>query len=225
VDIPSQLVIGYRGCESAGQGHYLVRQEDAHAWAEVLLPKTTPGGREWYWQAFDATPIVNGSETEESGLIESSAKQGQRLFAEFVIGLNPDSQRRLTAGIGDFFSENWPYLAGAPLLLAGLLFSLPRLLRWRRNAAVGSPHLNPVPWYTKLMAALHRTGLPAVLGETPREFALRARDWLKANPAMAAFADVPLEASKMVYSLRYAERMPDRREIEALTAAIDRISR
>jgi hypothetical protein len=188
----------------------------------VLLPKSTPGGREWHWQAFDATPITGLNEAEESGLIESSTRQGQRLFAEFVIGLNPDSQRRLTAGIGDFFVQNWPWLAAIPFLLAGLLYSARRLLHWKRTAAMSTASVDPVPWYTRLVATLRRAGLPDIPGETPREFAMRASQWLQARPAMAEFADVPLEASKLVYAMRYAEREPNRNDIETLTAIIDR---
>src|SRR5262249_6168801 len=36
--IPSQMVVGYRGSESRGDGWYDVREDHAHAWAEVLIP-------------------------------------------------------------------------------------------------------------------------------------------------------------------------------------------
>jgi protein-glutamine gamma-glutamyltransferase len=35
--IPSQMVVGYRGCESRGDGWYDVREDHAHAWVEVLV--------------------------------------------------------------------------------------------------------------------------------------------------------------------------------------------
>src|SRR4029077_18491197 len=38
--IPSQMVVGYRGCEGRGDGWYDIREDHAHAWAEVLLPTT-----------------------------------------------------------------------------------------------------------------------------------------------------------------------------------------
>jgi hypothetical protein len=36
--IPAQMVVGYRGCTSHGDGSYEVRESNAHAWVEVLLP-------------------------------------------------------------------------------------------------------------------------------------------------------------------------------------------
>ncbi|MBO0697305.1 MAG: transglutaminase domain-containing protein, partial [Zavarzinella sp.] len=36
--IPSQMVLGYRGCEGRGDGWYDVREDQAHAWVEVLIP-------------------------------------------------------------------------------------------------------------------------------------------------------------------------------------------
>ena len=36
--IPSQMVVGYRGCDSRGDGWYDVREDHAHAWVEVMIP-------------------------------------------------------------------------------------------------------------------------------------------------------------------------------------------
>jgi hypothetical protein len=36
--IPAQMVVGYRGSESRGDGWYDVREDHAHAWAEILVP-------------------------------------------------------------------------------------------------------------------------------------------------------------------------------------------
>jgi len=41
--IAAQMVVGYRGCESRGDGWYDVREDQAHAWAEVLLPASNEG--------------------------------------------------------------------------------------------------------------------------------------------------------------------------------------
>jgi hypothetical protein len=42
--IPSKMVIGFKGCEHEGAGKYVVRQEHAHAWVEVLVRRPTPPG-------------------------------------------------------------------------------------------------------------------------------------------------------------------------------------
>ncbi|HTU23470.1 MAG TPA: transglutaminaseTgpA domain-containing protein [Gemmataceae bacterium] len=43
VGIPARLVKGFRGCESVGDGYYVVRQRHAHAWVEILLPHRSVG--------------------------------------------------------------------------------------------------------------------------------------------------------------------------------------
>lgn len=47
--IPSQMVLGYRGCVARGDGWYDVNEDQAHAWVEVLLPspETRPPGAAW----------------------------------------------------------------------------------------------------------------------------------------------------------------------------------
>ena len=39
--IPCQMVIGYRGCTGRGDGWYDVREDQAHAWVEALVPAGT----------------------------------------------------------------------------------------------------------------------------------------------------------------------------------------
>jgi hypothetical protein len=41
--IPAQMVIGYHGCEGRGDGWYDVREDQAHAWTEVLVPAPPDG--------------------------------------------------------------------------------------------------------------------------------------------------------------------------------------
>ena len=41
--IPAQMVMGYRGCTGRGDGWYDVREDQSHAWAEVLLPASNEG--------------------------------------------------------------------------------------------------------------------------------------------------------------------------------------
>ena len=41
--VPAQMVLGYRGCEGRGDGWYDVREDQAHAWVEVLVPASPEG--------------------------------------------------------------------------------------------------------------------------------------------------------------------------------------
>lgn len=44
VGIPCKMIVGFKGCEYEGEGKYIVRQEHAHAWVEVLVRRPTPPG-------------------------------------------------------------------------------------------------------------------------------------------------------------------------------------
>jgi hypothetical protein len=65
--IRCQMVVGYRGCESRGDGWYDVREDQAHAWVEVLLDapeEPRPFGAAWeHAQSGDAvapTAVLGG---------------------------------------------------------------------------------------------------------------------------------------------------------------------
>lgn len=47
--IPSQMVLGYRGCVGRGDGWYEVNEDQAHAWVEILVPspERRPPGAAW----------------------------------------------------------------------------------------------------------------------------------------------------------------------------------
>jgi protein-glutamine gamma-glutamyltransferase len=68
--IPSQLVLGYRGCEGRGDGWYDIREDHAHAWVEILLAapsdelvpvwKIAPGIANW-WPALRWAELAGGA--------------------------------------------------------------------------------------------------------------------------------------------------------------------
>lgn len=220
IGIPAQLVTGYRGCESMGGGQYRVRQEHAHAWAEVLLSK--PDTPEWYWQGYDPTPATSASEIDESGgLLATSTKQGQKFFTDYVINLNPDSQARLHARISEFVEEYWRWLAAGLIGIIAFAVFLRRL--FRRNRIVATDD-GSIVWFCSLMNVLHRRGLEQVRCETPREFAIRARAWLKSEPDMAKWSELPMKAAILLYSIRFAEASVSEAEISSMKRSIQEMS-
>ncbi|WP_136716720.1 transglutaminase TgpA family protein [Halorientalis salina] len=60
-DIPARFVTGYTPGEETGDGEYVVRGLDSHAWVEVYFPETG-------WVKFDPTPAGPRSEAEQSRL-------------------------------------------------------------------------------------------------------------------------------------------------------------
>ncbi|UCC55680.1 MAG: DUF3488 domain-containing transglutaminase family protein [Gammaproteobacteria bacterium] len=135
--IPARVVTGYQGGEYNPVGEYmLVRQSDAHAWAEVWLPDTG-------WERVDPTAAVAPERIEhaldlsaqdsgapvrfrliEGGLL-SSGLRGLRYaldtlnnsWNQWVLSYGPGRQRELLAALG-MQQANWKAMV---LVLAGLI--------------------------------------------------------------------------------------------------------
>jgi hypothetical protein len=101
--IPAQLVLGFRGGESHGDGWYTVRQSHAHAWVEVLVPRSPPSNTvprlpgesppnpstiAYHLLSLDPTPTgdptAGASETSDNWLDTALAK-GESFFRHFVL--------------------------------------------------------------------------------------------------------------------------------------------
>lgn len=64
--ISSRVVTGVRGGERTGEGQWLFRQQDAHAWVEVREDDGT-------WRVVDATPF-NGRQVEQAQAVATSGE-------------------------------------------------------------------------------------------------------------------------------------------------------
>jgi transglutaminase-like putative cysteine protease len=74
VGIPSRVVTGYQGGEWNAEASYLlVRQYDAHAWAEVWLESNG-------WTRFDPTAAVAPNRIEQGGLLDTLSLSDQELL-------------------------------------------------------------------------------------------------------------------------------------------------
>jgi len=93
--IPARVVTGYQGAEYNPSGDYwIVRQSDAHAWAEVWLD----GGG---WQRVDPTAAVSPARIE-SGLHEALPGHGDRAFTRAEV-----PWLRHTALLWDSLNNDW----------------------------------------------------------------------------------------------------------------------
>jgi transglutaminase-like putative cysteine protease len=206
--VPARVVTGYMGGEMNALGSYLlVRQSDAHAWAEVWL-----SGRGWVrvdpTAAAAPTRIATGIEQaldlNELPLLIRPDAQFLRNAAliwdslnnrwnNWVLGYGPEVQKRLFGGLG--FGKYTAAKAAAALVLviACLLaiVSIAPLLKTReRNAALKA--------YAIFCRKLAIAGLPRRPHEGPMDYAQRAREVF---PAHAAQIDV---ITKLFVGLFYA---------------------
>ncbi len=110
--VPTRYVSGYYAHESAGKNTLLVRQRDAHAWAESWVPETG-------WVTVDATP-GGGRPDALAGLIPWYQRVWEKM------------QDTLAALRNWVVSASWAQKGSVfTLLVLGLL--VPQVVRWRQR--------------------------------------------------------------------------------------------
>lgn len=211
--IPARIVAGYQGGErNPVDGYLVIRQSDAHAWAEIWQEG-------FGWQRVDPT-AATAPERVEHG-IASALPAGENLpvlaridldwlrtlrfrweainnvWNQWVLGYNPERQRELLSRFG-MKDADW---RGMTLLMATLCGSVLLLLAgvhlWRR------PRLDPAQraWLV-FCARLQRLGLPREPWEGPLDYAARIAD---RRPDLASI----VQTAALAYSRARYGRQPE----------------
>lgn len=191
--IPSRIVTGYQGGEmNPIDGYMIVRQSDAHAWAEVWLQ-----GRGWL--RIDPTAAIAPSRIE-AGLASAMAA-GEPLpfmvradlswlrslrfrwealsnsWNQWVLGYNPQRQREVLARLG-LREPDWRAMTGFMAALSGIL--LLGLTVWAVRKRI---RLDPtVRAWNRLSRKLARDGLARNAWEGPVDYTHRVA---QARPELA----------------------------------------
>jgi transglutaminase-like putative cysteine protease len=222
--IPARVVTGYQGGEMNPQGGYMiVRQSDAHAWAEALIDGT--------WRRYDPTAAVAPSRVERglsSALPDSDAlpllarldggwlkdlglawDAANHLWRRHVVDFNYQRQRSLWRELNVDTFVPWQIVAAIAIAISGwaglvLLWLARRRRRQERALAL----------WEDLCRRLARAGLPRAPHEGPLAFAQRAATrWPQFNIAFTAIGGA--------YAvLRYGDLPPSGSERDALTATL-----
>lgn len=211
--VPARVVAGYQGGEPSPLGDYwLVRQLDAHAWAEVWIP-----GRGWI--TVDPTATVAPQRIQAGA---AQAAERRDYWGNTAAGALRHGNYRLLRGLrnlADYVNYRWHkdvvgydserqdgfmqrllgdsdllrrllVMGGALAVLAGGLFLL--ALRGRRR------ELHPLDrLYRRWSDRLARQGLVREAGEGPQDYARRVA---RAKPALA---DEAKEFARLYAALRY----------------------
>jgi transglutaminase-like putative cysteine protease len=213
--IPARVVTGYQGGEYNPLGDYwLIRQSDAHAWAEVWLPDAG-------WQRVDPTAAVAPERIErsldmaggaagaaasfrlpESDLLGRNLRKLRYLldamnnqWHEWVLSYGPQRQLEFLASLG-IDRASWKHLALALLLLTGLLLLGIALWMLLRQPAAKDPVQRA---WLQFCRRLARLGLVRRPDEGPWDFAGRVAT---ARPVLAS----QVNAITMLYvALRYGK--------------------
>lgn len=208
--IPAHVVIGYQGgTRNPVDGYYIVRQEDAHAWAEVWLAGEG-------WVRVDPTAAVDPARVDQ-GL--AAALPGEEIpgyffnahpwvaqlrntwdainnsWNQWILAYGPELQSQFFAHIGLAYG-NWLELALVLLVaICAVLMLIWTVLWWQ--------HRSPPPSavqrnYLRFCRKLAARGLARTASEGPLDYAQRV---CRARPDLAPAVHA---ISTLYISLRYA---------------------
>jgi hypothetical protein len=239
------VILGFRGAEHQGDGHYVVFNSQAHSWVEALVPREGPDGKtQLVWLALDPTPAVDAPPRERVSLArlwERFSTWVAYSWRDFVMDFSPEAQQdELLAPFGDGMLRFLRALAGGEprrLLTAdfwlgrGLvaLGLVPVGLSWwllRRRGKRSPARVVRVAFYARLLDLLARhCALTPEPSQTPREFAETARAQLERDAATAALAGIPPQIAALCYRVCYGGRALTGEEAAAVDHQLDALSK
>ncbi len=226
--IPTVLVLGFRGCESKGNGNYVVRQSDAHSWVEALISRPQTGddargdGRTWHWLSLDPTPTrLSEDERQDDagnafGRVLGKVKDA---FEKYVLNYTPARREKVIGAIVGLGRSRMTWL----VILAGLgIFGIVTFQRSRREATVLESE--PGRWYAQLLDVLAAHGFRPQSGDTPREFATAVSGELAQRSATSELAEVPIEWAEAYYQARFGDAPLSTERRAELEARLDALA-
>lgn len=183
--VPARVVTGYQGGEiNAVDGTFVVRQSDAHAWAEIWLagkgwqridptaasaPRRIDSGLAGALPGIDRLPLLVRSDLPWLRTLRDNLEAIDNRWNQWVLGYNPARQQALLSALG-LARTDWTtltaLLAAAGVAVAGVLAAW--ALR-RRSPADGIDR----DW-ARFCQQLAAIGIPRAPWEGPLDYARRA---------------------------------------------------
>jgi hypothetical protein len=244
VGVPTQIILGYRGYETNGNGLYEVLQCHAHSWVEAAIyrPPTGPDDPGWRWLTLDPTPAAEDAADSEFswGNWWEYTRQGVAgLFKNFIVEYDAEQQERTRYAVSQSNwwavprsvqrfvfgpnGDNWLQAALFAVGAVAIAVAARKVVRRPRPGVNGQSHPTMAS-YGRLLQALKRAlGLAPHTGETAREFAAIAGGRLAAEPATCSVAGVPAEMAAAYYRSRFGDRPLTDDERLAIDTDLDRL--
>ncbi len=214
--IPARLQAGYIGGESEGNGTYLVRESNAHAWVLAFV--------EGRWRVFDPTPPEGRPGILAAGGALSVREAWDRFesaWDRWVLTFSLSDQLDIASGLVEAAASG--ARRGVPVAAGAAGFAALAWLLWRRRRrperlAVPDPKAPAITFaLRRVMAAAGRRGVALAPATTVREF------------AAAAAAAVPATAAPLAWLAREHERCryagapaPPRQAVRRAVRAVER---
>jgi len=229
--IPARVVTGYQGGEMNPEGEYMiVRDSDAHAWAEVLLD-----GR---WQRVDPTAAVAPSRIERGlgaalpaedrvpylARLEMTWLKDLRLrldainyrWQRGVVGFTRDRQRGFFQDLGIDQLPPWQLVVVAAVMILAWGMAILAVGRLRR-----SRYLPELVLWQRVCKRLARSGLERRPDEGPLDYARRAAArWPELAPLLTRIGDT---YARLRYGPRNRGRAALIGELRAAITALPRV--
>jgi hypothetical protein len=211
--IPARVVTGYQGGDPNPMSDYMiVRQSDAHAWAEIWLDGEG-------WVRIDPTAAVSPSRIESGiasalpaaelppALVQLDAEWLMRMrlswdlfnnnWNQWVLGYDQERQKRFLSGfhhgLGSWQNMSIAMIGSITMLLSGIAI----WMFWRTSRQGIDPVL---AIYLRFCTKLARKGIVRAPGEGPVDFAVRASRF---RPDLARQISL---ITRLYVSLRYGQR-------------------
>jgi transglutaminase-like putative cysteine protease len=230
--IPAMFVLGFKGCEQTEEGHYIVRQEHAHAWAVALVAKpdepvnpNDPLTRVYQWRSLDPTPgaaQIADADANRPWWQQANNWVDTR-FQEYLSDYTPEQRQK---ALGDLVAALLrPGVILGVVGVVGAAVAVRYVRRRRARRADAPPISEPARWFGELVALLRAHDIVPALGDTPLEFAVRAGTELRARPGCEPTAAVPLAWAEAYYQDRYGGAPPSEARLAELEAGLDALRR
>ena len=248
--IPSQIVTGYRGCESRNDGWYDVKQYHAHVWAEVLVKRSPPTGviprrvelpypqkESRHWLSLDPTPESDPAAENEKATnwLQSTLERGESFF-KFILLYDSSAREGALNAIVVFIEDTQNDLEegritqrigiiGAVILFIPTVFvvrSMRRRRRIRRAKDPAADHAAIVPIYQRLLGLLAKYQWIPRAGETAKEFVSRVHLNMSNHKGLA-HAGILAEIVEAYYRVRFGGHALSDPELLRLDEGIDRL--
>ena len=229
--IPAAFVLGFKGCEHTESGHYLVKQEHAHAWVEALLPVPgvpvqpgVPHSRMYYWRSLDPMPGSGPATPQDAGWVQQANTWVESRFDEYIKDYTPEQRRQAIARSLERLARP-ETLTGVGALVAAFfgVWFVRRRVRNRTLSSVAVPE--STRWFGELTALLTSHGIVAAPGDTAMEDATTAATTLRTKPGCADVADVPLTWAGAYYQDRFGGTPPSDARLAELETGLTALRR